>query len=260
MKFKFDPRTGRMVGSKTQSLQRHEIERLGGIVPDNRHINPGTAYIPEKDVERVKSAARRGGVEVTRLNGYDKDIGGALYRFEKTTTFESRKNMKKLNESTKVTLTFGQLKKLVKESMDESTNNEPDFNSIGDYELKLYAKLGWNYFNGKRSVCDEIMAKINAKNDEKEWEKRANDFVAAVNSELGQRFLELAWISHPDSFGAAEMKHWNALHLYLKDEGDIEETKNAIAKLAIPYRFEIVDTHIGRDVNDVIVDIEFKRK
>ena len=98
MKFKFDPRAGRMVGSRTQILQRHEIERLGGVIPDNRHISPGTAYIPEKDVMRVKAAARRDGVEVTRLNDYDKDIGGGLYRFEKTTTFESRKHMKKINE------------------------------------------------------------------------------------------------------------------------------------------------------------------
>lgn len=82
-----------MVGSKTQILQRHEIERLGGVIPDNRHINPGTAYIPEKDVVQVKSAARRVGVDVTRLNGWDKDIGGALYRFEKTTTFESKKEL-----------------------------------------------------------------------------------------------------------------------------------------------------------------------
>lgn len=97
MKFKFDPRAGRMVGSRTQILQRHEIERLGGVIPDNRHISPGTAYIPEKDVMQVKAAARRDGVEVTRLNDYDKDIGGGLYRFEKTTTFESRKNMKPKN-------------------------------------------------------------------------------------------------------------------------------------------------------------------
>jgi len=80
-----------MVGSKTQILQRYEIERLGGVIPDKGHTNPGTAYIPEKDVMQVKAAARRAGVDVYRLNGYDKDIGGGLYRFEKTTTFESKK-------------------------------------------------------------------------------------------------------------------------------------------------------------------------
>lgn len=115
-----------MVGSKTQSLQRHEIERLGGVIPDNRHISPGTAYIPEKEVMRVKAAARRDGVEVTRLNDYDKDIGGGLYRFEKTTTFESEKDMKKLNENTKVTLTLEQLKRLVKEG-DEWSTPDSDF-------------------------------------------------------------------------------------------------------------------------------------
>ena len=93
MKFKFDPRMGRMVGSKTQILQRYEIERLGGVIPDKGHTNPGTAYIPEKDVIQVKAAARRAGVDVYRLNGYDKDIGGGLYRFEKTTTFESKKEL-----------------------------------------------------------------------------------------------------------------------------------------------------------------------
>lgn len=121
MKFKFDPRTGRMVGNRTQILQRHEIERLGGIVPDNRHINPGTAYIPEKDAARVKSAARRVGVDITRLNGWDKDIGGALYRFERTITDNFLEGNMKMNENSKITLTMGQLKRLVEASTQKFT-------------------------------------------------------------------------------------------------------------------------------------------
>ena len=84
MRFEYDRKNGRMVGCKTQYLSRREIERLGGIVPDNRHVNPGTAYVPDSDIVRVKMLAHRYDVEVTRLAGYDREIGGSLYRFERT--------------------------------------------------------------------------------------------------------------------------------------------------------------------------------
>ena len=75
-----------MVGTRTSILSKSEIERLGGIVPDDRHMNPGTGYIPEKDVSRVKILANRYDIDVQRLNGYDREIGGHLYRFERTIT------------------------------------------------------------------------------------------------------------------------------------------------------------------------------
>lgn len=86
MRFEYDRKNGRMVGRKTQCLSRREIERLGGIVPDNRHVNPGTAYVPDSDIMRVKVLAGRYDVTVTRLAGYDREIGGSLYRFERTIT------------------------------------------------------------------------------------------------------------------------------------------------------------------------------
>ena len=79
MRFEYDRKNGRMVGRKTQCLSRREIERLGGIVPDNRHVNPGTAYVPDSDIMRVKVLAGR-------YDGYDREIGGSLYRFERTIT------------------------------------------------------------------------------------------------------------------------------------------------------------------------------
>ena len=86
MRFEYDRKNSRMVGRKTQYLSRREIERLGGIVPDNRHVNPGTAYVPDSDIMRVKVLAGRYDVTVTRLAGYDREIGGSLYRFERTIT------------------------------------------------------------------------------------------------------------------------------------------------------------------------------
>ncbi len=86
MRFEYDRKNGRMVGVKTQYLSKSEIERLGGVIPGNRHVSPGTGYIPEHDVMRVKSLAGRYDVTVTRLAGYDAEIGGNLFRFERTVT------------------------------------------------------------------------------------------------------------------------------------------------------------------------------
>ena len=55
---------------------------------------------------------------------------------------EKENTMKKLNENQKVTLTFGQLKKLVKEDFDEPQSNEPAwtrrFKNIGNKALAHY--------------------------------------------------------------------------------------------------------------------------
>ena len=85
MKFEYDKKHGRMVGVKTILLSKTEIEKLGGIVPSDRHVNPGTGYIPERDVMRVKTLASRYDVTVSKLGSpYDAGIGGFLYRFERT--------------------------------------------------------------------------------------------------------------------------------------------------------------------------------
>ena len=85
MKFEYDKKHGRIVGVRTTTLSKTEIEKLGGIVPSNRHVNPGTGYIPERDVMRVKTLASRYDVTVSRLGvPYDREIGGFLYRFERT--------------------------------------------------------------------------------------------------------------------------------------------------------------------------------
>ena len=86
MRFEYDRKNGRMVGVKTQNLSKSEIERLGGVIPDNRHVNPGTGYVPDSEVARVKILASRYDVTMTRLAGYDREIGGNLYRFERTIT------------------------------------------------------------------------------------------------------------------------------------------------------------------------------
>lgn len=172
MKFKFDSRAGRMVGSKTQTLQKSDIERLGGVIPEKGHISPGTAYIPEKDVAKVKAAAQREDVEITRLNGYDKDVGGNLYRFEKTTTFEStRDNMKKINENTRVTLTLDQLKRLVQEARKPSTlsgmpsgtdTRELNLNSrdpmLTEADIYLPRDI-------KQAITTMILSEVDARND-----------------------------------------------------------------------------------------------
>ena len=247
MKFKFDPRAGRMVGSRTQSLQRHEIERLGGVIPDNRHISPGTAYIPEKDVMRVKAAARRDGVEVTRLNDYDKDIGGGLYRFEKTTTFESEKDMKKLNEKSKVTLTMKQLKKLVKENIANEGKKvnegtiDADLCSYMKDEIALFLKKKYGTFQYNMRIGDSL--KVEAKG--------SSIWISIAPNKYGWKTLLILAESVLKERGMAVMDH----HVW---DGEKDDNGNPVVTLEVEvYSNEVepvteeFDTEDGWDCDEI---------